>query len=101
MASLRIDSLEFRFSLIRSTDVVNGPDQNVYLSLCWILQHERLFILNPLLCIKCVTIYLSVYNVVVLYFYNEINSSFAIILMRKRELVALLNLSSWCLVIAV
>ena len=28
-------------------------------------------------------------------------SSFAIILMGKRELVALLNLSSWCLVIAV
>ena len=28
-----------------------------------------------------------------------IHSSFAIILMGKRELVALLNLSSWCLVI--
>ena len=28
-------------------------------------------------------------------------SSFAIILMRKRELVALLSLSSWCLVIVV
>ena len=29
------------------------------------------------------------------------NSSLAIILMRKRELVALLSLSSWCLVIVV
>ena len=33
---------------------------------------------------------------VVLYF---VHSSFAIILMNKRELVALLSLSSWCLVI--
>ena len=30
-----------------------------------------------------------------------VHSSFAIILMGKRELVALLNLSSWCLVIVV
>ena len=30
-----------------------------------------------------------------------VNSSFAIILMGKRELVALLSLSSWCLVIVV
>ena len=30
-----------------------------------------------------------------------VHSSFAIILMGKRELVALLSLSSWCLVIAV
>ena len=30
-----------------------------------------------------------------------VHSSFAIILMGKRELVALLGLSSWCLVIAV
>ena len=30
-----------------------------------------------------------------------VNSSFAIILMGKRELVALLSLSSWCLVIDV
>ena len=30
-----------------------------------------------------------------------VSSSFAIILMGKRELVALLNLSSWCLVIVV
>ena len=30
-----------------------------------------------------------------------VNSSFAIILMGNRELVALLNLSSWCLVIVV
>ena len=35
---------------------------------------------------------------VVLYF---VHSSFAIILMNKRELVALLSLSSWCLVIVV
>ena len=31
----------------------------------------------------------------------EVHSSIAIILMGKRELVALLNLSSWCLVIVV
>ena len=30
-----------------------------------------------------------------------VNSSFAIILMGKRELIALLNLSSWCLVMVV
>ena len=36
---------------------------------------------------------------VVRYFMS--NSSFAIILMGKRELVALLSLSSWCLVIVV
>ena len=30
-----------------------------------------------------------------------VHSSFAVILMGKRELVALLNLSSWCLVIVV
>ena len=30
-----------------------------------------------------------------------VHSSFAVILMRKRELVALLGLSSWCLVIVV
>ena len=30
-----------------------------------------------------------------------VHSSFAIILMEKRELVALLSLSSWCLVIVV
>ena len=32
---------------------------------------------------------------------NYVHSSFAIILMGKRELVALLSLSSWCLVIDV
>ena len=33
--------------------------------------------------------------------YLYVDSSFAIILMGKRELVALLTLSSWCLVIVV
>ena len=33
--------------------------------------------------------------------YSFINSSFAIILMGKRELVALLSLCSWCLIIVV
>ena len=36
--------------------------------------------------------------VLVLLFSTLCSSSFAIILMRKRELVALLKLSSWCLV---
>ena len=35
------------------------------------------------------------------YTFLYVPSSFAIILMERRELVALLNLSSWCLVIVV
>ena len=35
---------------------------------------------------------------VVRYFIDDVHSSIAFILMRKRELIALLNLSSWCLV---
>ena len=38
---------------------------------------------------------------VVRYFIFYVHSSFATNLVGKRELVALLNLSSWCLVIAV
>ena len=57
-----------------------------------------------LLLIRCFLLLLLYYSVIVLYFCCAVlyvHSSFAIILVRKRELVALLSLSFWCLVIVV
>ena len=54
---------------------------------------DLLFIVTPIVGV-C---YCSMFCYTLLYFH----SSFAIILMGKREVVALLSLSSWCLVIVV
>ena len=57
---------------------------------CWLVV-EFLFIVTPIVGIcNC-----SMFCCTLLY----VHSSIAIILMGKRELIALLNLSSWCLVV--
>ena len=58
---------------------------------------ERLFLAVPRGSLQFVTVVFPDHTHLLFYFH----SSFAIILMGKRELVALLSLSSWCLVMVV
>ena len=57
-----------------------------------------------LLLLNCCLLLLPLWESVIVTYFGctllFVHSSFAIILMGKRELVALLNLSSWCLVMA-
>ena len=68
--------------------IVSIPD------LCTLTYFVNLFIVSPIVVGVCNC---SMFCCTLLY----VHSSFAIILMGKRELVALLSLSSWCLVIFV
>ena len=63
--------------------------------------HFKAMVLLLLTFVYCYSHCGSLYLCFVVRYFTNVHSSFAIILMGKRELVALLSLSSWCLVMVV